>query len=39
MVPNSAKAMPTLPRMKYFHAASSASWVSTKIVSASSYSS
>jgi hypothetical protein len=24
MVPNSASAMPTLPRMKYFHAASSA---------------
>ena len=27
MVPNRASAMPTLPRMKYFHAASSAAWV------------
>jgi len=27
MVPNKASAMPTLPRMKYFHAASIASGV------------
>ncbi|MGY4426619.1 hypothetical protein ACVWY2_009068 [Bradyrhizobium sp. JR6.1] len=27
IVPNSASAMPTLPRMKYFQAASSAAWV------------
>jgi hypothetical protein len=27
MVPNNARAIPTLPRMKYFQAASSASWV------------